>query len=147
MSWIDDRVEQRRKVTERNKAVAERAEVLFNDLWEEIAAQTKEAHEKFVAVGINGVGINGSAHERIVWAPNVSSLAQPTNRRELKIHLSKEREQISVSGTEFSMNLSIDVGEDGVVCLKHNGKPVLIKEAARLILDQFLFPELQPKKQ
>ena len=142
MSWIDERVEQRRRLTERNKAVAEGAEVLFNGLWEEISAQTKEAQEKLVPCGINGSG-----HERIVWAPNVSSLAQPTNRRELKINLRKEREQISVSGTEFSMNLSIVVGEDGVVCLKHNGKPVLIQEAARLILDQFLFPELQPKKQ
>ena len=142
MSWIDERVEQRRRLTERNKAVAEGAEVLFKDLWEEITAQAKEAQEKSVAVGTS----NGSAHERIVWAPNVASLAQPTNRRELKISLSKEREQISVSGTEFSMILSIEVGEDGVVCLKHNGKPVLIQEAARLILDQFLFPELQPKK-
>lgn len=141
MSWIDERVEQRRRLAERNKAVGEGAEVLFNDLWEEITAQTKEAQEKSVAVGTSG-----SAHERIVWAPNVSSLAQPTNRRELKISLRKEREQISVSGTEFSMILSIDVGEDGVVCLKHNGKPVLIQEAARLILDQFLFPELQTKK-
>ena len=141
MSWIDERVQQRRRLAERNKAVAEGAEVLFNDLWEEITAQAKEAHEKFVAVGIDG-----SAHEKIVWAPNVSSLAQPTNRRELKINLRKEVEQISVSGTEFSMNLSVAVGEDGVVCLKHNGEPVLIQEAARLILDQFLFPELQTKK-
>jgi hypothetical protein len=141
MSWIDERVEQRRRLVERNKAVAEGAEVLFNDLWEEITAQAKEAHEKFVAVGIDG-----SAHEKIVWAPNVSSLAQPTNRRELKINLHKEREQISISGTEFSMILTIEVCEDGVVCLKYNGKPVLIQEAARLILDQFLFPELQAKK-
>jgi len=142
MSWIDERVEQRRRLAERNKALAEGAEVLFNNLWEEITAQAKEAQEKSVAVGTS----NGSAHERIVWAPNVSSLAQPTNRRELKISLRKEREQIAVSGTEFSMILSIDVGEDGVVCLKHNGTPVLIQEAARLILDQFLFPELQTKK-
>ena len=141
MSWIDERVEQRRRLVERNKAVAEGAEVLFNDLWQEITAQAKEAQEKSVAVGTDG-----SAHERIVWAPNVASLAQPMNRRELKISLRKEIEQISVSGTEFSMNLSVAVGEDGVVCLKHNGKPVLIQEAARLILDQFLFPELQPKK-
>ena len=141
MSWIDERVEQRRKLTERNRAVAEGAEVLFKALWEEISLQTKEAHEKSVPCGINGSG-----HERIVWTPNVSSLAQPTNRRELKINLLKEREQISVSGTEFSLILSIDVGVDGVVCLKHNGKPVLMQEAARLILDQFLFPDLQPKK-
>ncbi|SPE34140.1 hypothetical protein SBA2_860010 [Acidobacteriia bacterium SbA2] len=141
MSWIDERVQQRRRLAERNKAVAEAAEVLFNDLWVEITAQAKEAQEKSVAVGTDG-----SAHERIVWAPNVASLAQPMNRRELKISLRKEVEQISVSGTEFSMNLSVTVGEDGVVCLKHNGEPVLIQEAARLILDQFLFPEFQTKK-
>ena len=141
MSWIDERVQQRRRLAERNKAVAEAAEVLFNDLWQEITAQAKEAQEKSVAVGTDG-----SAHERIVWAPNVASLAQPMNRRELKISLRKEIEQISVSGTEFSMNLSVAVGEDGVVCLKHNGTPVLIQEAARLILDQFLFPEFQTKK-
>ena len=141
MSWIDERVEQRRRLAERNKAVAEAAEVLFNELWEEITAQAKEAQEKSVAVGTDGSG-----HEKIVWAPNVSSLAQPTNRRELKISLRKEVEQISVSGTEFSMNLSVAVGEDGVVCLKHNGTSVLIQEAARLILDQFLFPEFQTKK-
>ncbi|MGD0129169.1 MAG: hypothetical protein ABSF46_27910 [Terriglobia bacterium] len=141
MSWIDERVQQRRRLAERNKAVAEAAEVLFNDLWQEITAQAKEAQEKSVAVGTDG-----SAHERIVWAPNVASLAQPMNRRELKISLRKEIEQISVSGTEFSMNLSVAVGEDGVVCLKHNGEPVLIQEAARLILDQFLFPEFQTKK-
>jgi hypothetical protein len=34
-----------------------------------------------------------------------------------------------------------DVCGDGVVCLKHAGARVSEREAARLILDPFLFPE------
>jgi hypothetical protein len=62
MSWIDERVEQRRRLAERNKALAEGAEVLFNNLWEEITAQAKEAQEKSVAVGTT----NARARDRRV---------------------------------------------------------------------------------
>ena len=140
MGWIDERMEQHRRLMERNRFVADSAESLFDELWKEIAARTKEAHDKGLPAGTDG-----SAYERIVWASVVPRLSQATNRRELRINLHKQLEDISVTGSDFSLNLSIDVCEDGVICLKHNGKRILIPEAARLILDPFLFPELQPK--
>ena len=140
MSWIDDRLEQSQKLMERNRAVADSAEGLFNDLWKEISALTKEAHDKGL-----GIGTNGSEYERVVWASVIPRLGQSTDRRELRIDLHKDREKISVSGSSVPLGLSIDVCDDGVVCLKHNGKRILIQDAARLILDPFFFPELQPK--
>jgi hypothetical protein len=140
MSWIDKRIQQRQKLMERNKAVADGAEGLFDDLWKEIAALTKEANDKGLPVGTDG-----SAYERVVWAAVIPRLGQPTDRRELRINLHKDREEISVSGSSVPLGLSIDVCDDGVICLKHNGRRILIQGAARLILDPFLFPELQPK--
>jgi hypothetical protein len=39
--------------------------------------------------------------------------------------------------------LDLDVCEDGVVCLKLAGSMILIEDAAKRILDPFLFPQLQ----
>jgi hypothetical protein len=85
---------------------------------------------------------NGGSFARIVKACIPPNWKIP---KELKIVLDMTREKISASHDDQIIEFSIDVCDDGVVCLKRDGKRVLIKEAAQLILDPFLFPELQPK--
>jgi hypothetical protein len=140
MTWIDERLEQLRRKTERDRAVFDGADRLFDELWAEVEGRVKEANSKGLRVGTNGF-----AYERIVWASVIPPLEQPSaKRRELRINLHRESEGISVSGSYQTWTLKIDVCEDGVVCLKHNDKAIVIQEAARLILDPFLFPELKP---
>jgi hypothetical protein len=138
MGWIEERIEQRRVLNERNKAVKDGAESIFCDLWNEIADLTKQAQSKGLEVKTNG-----SSFERIVLTPPYHGYDKDQNK--LIITLDKTKEKIAVSGPFQSLELAIDVREDGVVCLKYDGKKLLIDKAARMILDPFLFPDLQPK--
>ena len=121
----------------RNRAVANGAMVIFDDLWREIVALVKEAKEKGLSVFTNG-----TPFERIVC----TSLNPSTEgRRELRISLCREPERISVSGLAQSIEFLIEEDDNRVVCLKWKEKPISIEKAARLILEPFLFPELQPR--
>ena len=137
MSWIDDDLDKLKKLRLRNNTVKNGAEGIFNDLWDGIVDLTKEATTKGLFVKTNG-----SPYERVVWA---SPCPNFQDKGELKITLHREREEISACGPDESIVLSIDMCDDGVVCLKYKGKRVRIEEASRLILEPFLFPELQPQ--
>jgi len=86
MSWIDERIAQQEKLDAYKSAVASGAEGIFEDLWNEIVAQIKEAESKGLQVGTRG-----EPDERIVWASNLRKSGNP---RELKIRLHKERGEI-----------------------------------------------------
>jgi len=137
VTWIDERLEKRNELIRRNTAVASGAEGLFNDLWKEVFSLLTEAKQKGF-----GIRTNGSSFERFAW---VSNYPPSRDERELKLNLSREEEKVSATICNQVIEFSIDMCEDGVVCLKREGKAVLIQEAAKYILDPLLFPELQAK--
>jgi len=140
MTWIDDHVDQLNKLRSRNSAVANGAEGIFEELWKEIVSLSKEAAAKGLRVRTNG-----SAFDRIVGKSSYPILLDPRNEKQLRISLDKQRELISACGPDQTIDLSIDLCDDGVVCLKYKDKRIRIEEAAKLILEPFFFSELQFK--
>ena len=138
MSWINDRIEQRKKLIERNNAIANNGESLFGELWGSIKACVAEGK----AIGL-AIETNGTSLERIVATCTPPDMHK---RKELRIKLDKYGEKVTISEPDRQIEFLIDVCDDGVICLKLDGKQVSIHEAARLILDPFLFPDLQAIK-
>jgi len=142
MSWIEDRLGQRKRLKEHRQIIAEGAESLFESLWQEIVGNVKEAAEKGLQVGTNGAG-----YERIVWESMTPRPGQRSaNRKEVKITLRKEREAVSISETtplSEPYDFQITVDDNGVVSLAFNGAKWSIQKAAQFILDRFLFPDVQ----
>src|SRR5579863_534608 len=124
MTWIDERLAERERLKIRNALVEHGSVPIFNDLWAEVLRLVEEAKDKGVPVGTNGL-----PSERIVWQPGI----HPPNdsderRRELRIKLLEDRESISVSGPHVSLQFSIDLCDDNVVCLKHDGQPLVLSD-------------------
>jgi hypothetical protein len=132
MTWIDDRMQQRREASRRATLIASEAERTYAILWEEIADCVREAEGKGIQVIMNG-----SPHERMVVLPG-------NPRKELHVRLKKEKQLIAISGIEPPFELWFDLGDDNVVCLTKDGVKINPEVAAQAILDPFLFPELPP---
>ena len=150
MTWIDDRLAERQKRDEHEQLIADHAETIFNDLWAEIKRSVDEAKSKQIPVYTNGatyervvlLSVIGPTRHAQVFGEQVSQQQSPPKR--LHIKLAKDNSGIIISGPPEK--LYFDVSEDNVVCLKCDKNQISIHDAARAILDPFLFPELnQPK--
>lgn len=154
MSWIDDDLDESKRqqqsaaeLAARNSGIASRAETIYNNIWEELVAQIKDAKAKGVPSAQHLVTngdpfdreiVRGSlGHEIIVPQPAISS------RKCVTISLTKDRLKITISGLRTeTLYLLLDLGEDGVVLPKHEGERLTIQGAAKLILRPLLFPDL-----
>ncbi|MGZ6311454.1 MAG: hypothetical protein ACXWOH_12535 [Bdellovibrionota bacterium] len=129
MSWIDDDLAKVKRVHERRTAILQHSRKLYDDLWEELTARLSEAREKGI-----GSDTNGSPSERVI-------IIKAGEWKEIHFALSQSLSSIAISGDK-SQAFEIDTDKDNVVCLTHNGKVVSIPDAARLILEPLIFPEL-----
>lgn len=140
MNWIDDRVAERESITRRNQLIKASAEKVFNTLWEEIEKWLAEARNK----GGFLIHTNGTLYERMIFASISPPPSEPSrNPKRLTVKLTKDKS--AIVAIEFGVSpvkLLLDVRPNDVVCLKHNDKQVSMSEAAILVLDPFLFPEL-----
>ena len=66
--------------------------------------------------------------------------------RECVIKFETKRNEITARGTGVDVKFSIDVCDDGVICLKRNGERISLEDAAGLILRPFAYPELYEKE-
>ena|ERR1700683_308792 len=132
MSWIDDRLTQRRRRGNRDSLIASNAEKIYNELWHEVNGWIEAAQEK----GIDLIP-NGSPYERTITLPDPPH-SEP---RVLTLSLNKAAQLISVSGLKSNFQLKFDVCADNRVCLKRGESEILLHDAAQQILDPFIFPE------
>lgn len=143
MTWIDDRLAERDRRNERAERILSRAEEIFANLWKEIKHCVDEAKSKQLPVSANG-----SPYERVILIPDPiqpprafgEEVSRSSVSKRLHVKLEKDTSKITVSGPPHE--ITIDECEDNVVCLKINSKPISLPDAARAILDPFLFPEL-----
>jgi hypothetical protein len=132
MSWIDDRLEQREALAERNKLIDENADAIYYALWKEIVGFIEEA----VTKGLR-VSTNGAVQRRYIV------LEAPLGLGQQRLELTMESKRtISAAGGSLNLKFDLDVCTDSVVCLKQQGHQISERETAMLILDQFLFPDL-----
>jgi hypothetical protein len=137
MSWLDDRIQQDREREESVRSISNDAPNLYVSLWSAIVEVVEEAKSKQIPISTNGTEI-----DRIV-SLSVKPRPDESHRSPKQIHLklAKDNLSINVSG-DISVIFSIDVCPDMIVCLKENGKQVSLRDAAKRVLDQFLFPHL-----
>ena len=149
MTWIDDRLAERAMRDKRTELILSNAEEIFNNLWKEIKRSVDEAKSKQLPVSANG-----SPYERVILIPDPiqpprAAFGEEVSRspvsKRLRVKLEKDASEITVDGPPHK--IAIDVCDDNVVCLKINGKPTSLPDAARAILDPFLFPELNEPEQ
>jgi hypothetical protein len=163
MSWIDDdenefkrRQQSAAELAKRNQHIAEKAEKIYNDLWDEIMTRIAEAKSKGVD-GAQHLIPNGDSYEReltreapghaIIVPQPVTPGATHSHPERVTISLSRDHLMIVVSGLRSEPLLfPLDLRKDGVVFLKHDGEHKTIQEAAKLILRSIFHPELFPPK-
>lgn len=134
-TWIDRRLADLAAHQERNAAIRERAVDIYEALWREIVGHIEDAKLHGFAVSTNG-----AARKRIV------RLAKQNNSgtfHEIVVSLPDSKDRVRASGDRVDVTFDLDVCGDGVVCLKTGGREVSLEAAAILILDPFLFPQLQ----
>jgi hypothetical protein len=130
MKWIDDAEEVKRDRKERYGRMRTEAPGIYVALWQELMRNVAEAQKiaRFDSIvaeeGLIKMSPNGEALQVMLWTD------------ELQIH---------ASGVDVSIDLFLDVGDDGVVYLKFENERIEYPEAAREILQPFLFPELPPR--
>jgi hypothetical protein len=129
MGWIDERLTQRKALSERNRLLDEHAAEIYAAVWKEMMAFVEEAKSK----GFVDLLANGTAQNRRLI------LGTPENSRTLTLTMTDKR-----AIRAGSLSFELDICDGGIVCLKHDGEQVSERDAARLILDPFLFPELNP---
>jgi hypothetical protein len=140
MSWLDDRLAEETALRSRHAAITAEATKVYDALWEQIMEFIEEGRKKSI-----NLLTNASPYERIVRSP-VMPLSRESGHaaKELRLKLAKEKTSIVVSGA-VRLQFDLDVGADGVVCLKIGSEPVSIERAAVKVLDPFIFPDL-PRK-
>jgi hypothetical protein len=147
MTWIDEDREELNKnrklaaeLAARNQLIANDAETVYNNLWDEIRARIAEAKQK----GLPQLITNGLPFRRVIIVPMMPRPTETSrNPMEVIVELAANKLSIIVSGgSEPAIRLALDRGDDNVTCLKHNGEYQSIGDAAKLILRPLLFPEL-----
>ena len=139
MSWMDARMAQQREIAARKRLISEHAAATFEALWEKLKEQIAEAKSRDFPIFTNG-----SPQIRTVGIP-VSPAAGETSRSADSFTLSLDKAEGCIlasgdRGVDFRFHL--DVCPDNVVCLKWQGAPISIDDAAVKLLDRFLFPDL-----
>jgi hypothetical protein len=134
MTWIDTRIAELEKRKKRDNLAFQGAENIFRDLWSEIVRSVEEANTKGFVLRTN----DSSFFDR-----EISSLPGRSSSTSAVLHIKLAREKgvISADGPGVSIQFMLDTRSDDVVCLKHDGREILIKDAAIAILDPFLFHE------
>lgn len=138
MGWIHNRRLEQQRRHEEWALIEQEAEAVYNLLWEELQVSVKEAREE----GFD-LGTNGAPWERVIaWRGKPSDREPVVYQKELRIRLNKAAGSIVASGYRngTAVDLKLVVGSDNVVGLSIQDGRVTMAQAARLILEPFLFP-------
>lgn len=141
MDWLDEANAEVKAIRERERLIVEEQEQVYESLWKELRAHIDAATKS----SFPRLFTNGRQLARMIKLP-VPPIPPNMEARPktVEISLVKEEHQITAVGDGVDVVLSVDVCDDGVVCLKLDGKQTTLKDAAIAILRPFLFPELYP---
>ena len=134
MSWVDGHFKDHERAEKESAKVRLRAEQLYDELWKEITDRVMDARN-----GGMLVSTNGSSYERVVLLGGAVMLRPFSEAKQLTITL-EDRRKIVVTWEDGTIEIPLRVRPDGVVCLTHQARELTIPEAAKLILEPFLFP-------
>lgn len=146
MTWIDDDYEELKRqrqaaaeLSARESEIAGHADKIYEDLWTELVARIDEARTKRVAE--SSLLTNGSSYDRKVIAGKLN--IQPSH---YILKLAQNRQSITFTGPDTNIILPLDMGEDEVVRIRHDGECKTIRDVARSLLRPLIFPEMFGQK-
>jgi hypothetical protein len=134
-TWIERRMADVEAWRAKNASIREHAVTIYEALWNEILGHVNEAQQKGFPVSTNG-----EPRRRLV---SLEKKQKHGDCWQFELILVDAKDRIHATGDRVEVMLDLDVCEDGVVCLKLAGSMILIEDAAKRILDPFLFPQLQ----
>lgn len=130
MEWLDRRFEVYQQAVADQRSVTQAAEDIYGEVWEAVSEIVKSAKARGISLQCNG------------FSPKyVVKMDQWTLT--LKLDTDKCGITASISDRD-DVPLNLRVCPDGTVCIKHEGTRVSNKEAAKLIMEAFLFKEPSP---
>jgi len=130
MHWKNEKYDQFQKQEAERMKVIQNAESIYKGLWDAIQSNVREAKTASIFLKPNGAPL----HHTI-----------SLNTLELKIDLSEDKHSIVTSSDSGKVQLHLIVrSEDEPVSLEHQGKSVTYTEAARLVMEPFLFSGSSP---
>jgi hypothetical protein len=142
VSWMDDRIKERRDKEEREGLIYAHAEEVFDALWEHIKIIIEEAKSKGLPADTNGGPRNRLAYMSVLPQRGQAS----ASRKELHLTLDKNRRGITAKIDATTINMGIEVNADKIVGLTHKGSEVDAEQMAEMLLDRLLFWDLPPRK-
>jgi len=141
---LEERIAQADALRARNTVIDRYASESFEVLWTEITEITSEAKIKRFPELLTRGAVGCGRKEIIlpIVSPSKETYVAP---RTVTLNLDRNTRTISAVGnTGTYTTLALDLDENQTVCLIHKEEPVSAKDAAMLIVDRLLFPELQP---
>jgi hypothetical protein len=139
--WIDEKMAAYRKARKNLEAVAASADMIFGQLWGEIEA---------IIEGISNRGMqletNGSPRNRVLIMGLPPHGSERDQRRRLNLALASAPGAVTITAKSDADEtiFNIEVGSDDIVCLKKQGHELTIQEAARAVMEPFLFSGKSP---
>jgi hypothetical protein len=134
MEWIEQKLSEWRKMQGDLMAIEGAADSIFEQLWDDIAESARVAD-------LHGMGIktNGMPRHRTVIMAQPLMVPRMAADRRLTIDLVENRRRITTNSDAGNKDFTIEICPDGVVCLKLLSQRISIQDAAREVMEDFLF--------
>ena len=130
MEWFDRRHDEYLKEKQGQESIAQFADSVYGDLWSSIKEVAMRANQRGFQLRFNGT----ERHNVVIMG-----------QKNLRIDLSEDKRSITVSGVESTAHFNLAACEDRV-CLQHDGKSVSSAEAARVLMEPFIFGHVASEK-
>jgi hypothetical protein len=133
MTWLEDRMAERKKRAERHTLISHEGSRLFLNLSSEIQSVAEEANRHRFDIAIEP--------SSVPYEYKIRMDATKGRAIELQIKFDPEGEKVTAVGRGVNISFKVDV-RDGTGYLKQDGKELSPADAAKAILDPLLFPDL-----
>lgn len=125
MEWLDQRFENYHKAAKDRRTIRETGDDVYTEVWKEIQEVVRAARKRGIDLQINGLPL----HHTVRMGEHL-----------LKIDLDKDKE--SITGESFGKTMVVlrfVLDAENAVFIENSGDPVSYAEAARRIMEPFLF--------
>jgi hypothetical protein len=147
MSWYEKAFQESERRKSQTESIYREAEKVYNAIWDAIANEINQMHSRRQ----QSLQANGSAFQRVVKQPITPPYHrgdEPFRFREMHFTLTADRKAITALAIRFEdyppakIDFDLEQSKDGVVRPTYQGAPVETHDAAIMVLQHFLFPDL-----
>jgi len=147
MSWYEEASQESADRRSRLEAIYREAEKIYNAIWDDIVREINQLTSRRQ----QSLQVNGSAFQRTIKqpiSPRYDRADSEFRFREMSFVLTADRKGVIATAARFEdyppaqIEFDLEQSKDGIVRPMHKGTPVEHGEAAIMVLQHFLFPDL-----